>query len=126
MDTPKDLVIDEGFARFRPEGHVKLEAAVAMIGHAIAFCRKEGIQNLLVDTTKLTGFPPPTIIERYWFVREWAAEAAGAIRLAMVARPDFIDPQKFGVTVAMNAGLISDIFDSEPDAIAWLLAGRTD
>jgi len=31
-----------------------------------------------------------------------------------------IDPQKFGVTVALNRGLICDVFTTEAEAIAWL------
>jgi hypothetical protein len=38
----------------------------------------------------------------------------------MVARPDMIDPQKFGVTVARNAGLTGEVSESEEEARAWL------
>jgi hypothetical protein len=38
----------------------------------------------------------------------------------MVARPEMIDPEKFGVTVGRNNGLVCDVFPSEPEAEAWL------
>jgi hypothetical protein len=38
----------------------------------------------------------------------------------MVARAEMIDPRKFGVTVAANRGLMSDIFTTEAEARAWL------
>ena len=34
--------------------------------------------------------------------------------------PEFIDPQKFGVTVALNRRLIADVFELEEPALAWL------
>jgi len=39
----------------------------------------------------------------------------------MVARPEFIDPQRFGVIAAANAGLRADVFSSESEAVSWLL-----
>jgi hypothetical protein len=31
-----------------------------------------------------------------------------------------IDPAKFGVTVAANRGLVSNVFTTEAEAVAWL------
>ena len=46
---------------------------------------------------------------------EWADEGGrGGVCLAMVARQEMIDQQKFGVTVAANRGLVSNIFTTEP------------
>ena len=42
----------------------------------------------------------------------------------MVARAEMIDPNKFGVTVAANRGLVSNIFTTETEARAWLNARR--
>jgi hypothetical protein len=42
----------------------------------------------------------------------------------MVARAELIDPQKFGVTVSANRGLVSNIFTTEGEALAWLDAKR--
>ncbi len=55
-------------------------------------------------------------------VREWAAAAQGALRLAMVLQAELIDPQKFGMVAARNAGLVGDVFTEEPQARAWLAA----
>jgi hypothetical protein len=38
----------------------------------------------------------------------------------MVARAEMIHPQKFGVLVAANLGLVSNIFTTEVEARAWL------
>ena len=75
---------------------------------------------MLVVTTGLIGFPPPTLMERFDFAVQWAGAAEAGICVAVVARPEMIDPHKFGVTVARNRGLIADVFTSEADALAWL------
>lgn len=108
----------------RPAASVTLGEAVELIDRAIAFARDQGLDELLVDITGLTGFDPPTLAERYSLIQQWAETAAGRLRLAMVARPEMVDPQKFGVTVAANRGLVADVFTSEPEAEAWLDARR--
>ena len=65
-------------------------------------------------------FDSPDIATRYFFIHEWARAAGGCVFVVLVARPEMIDPQKFGVTVAANAGLTSEVFDSEEEARAWL------
>src|ERR1700683_2115419 len=95
-----------------------------MIGRAIAFCRVEHIPKLLVDITQVTGFEPPSVPERFQFIRQWVEDGGGAVTMAMVARPEFIGPEKFGVMVANNRGLKSEIFATESDALRWLLGAR--
>lgn len=111
-------------ACYRPAASVALGEAVELIDRAIAFARDQGLDESLVDITGLTGFDPPTLAERYSLIQQWAETAAGRLRLAMVARPEMVDPQKFGVTVAANRGLVADVFTSEPEAEAWLDARR--
>jgi hypothetical protein len=73
-----------------------------------------------VNVSGLTGFDSPSVTQRYFFVERWALVAGARVRVAMVARAEMIHPQKFGVMVAQNRGLDSDVFDSEAEAIAWL------
>jgi hypothetical protein len=44
--------------------------------------------------------------------------------MAIVAREEIIDPQKFGVLVARNAGLNAEVSVSLSEALAWLLAQK--
>ena len=81
----------------------------------------QGVNRLLVDTTGLTGFPSPSVWERFWMASEWAAVVHSAVRLAIVARAELIDPDRFGITVARNRGLFANVFSEEPAAIEWLL-----
>jgi hypothetical protein len=78
------------------------------------------VTHLLVDVTGLTGFEPPSLASRYFIVLEWAEAALGIDRFVMVAEARMIDPNKFGVTVAADAGLTAEIFPSESEAVNWL------
>jgi hypothetical protein len=68
------------------------------------------VPDLLINTTALTGFPSPDTFQRFLASVEWADEASGDVCLAMVARAEMIDPEKFGVTVAANRGLVSNFY----------------
>jgi hypothetical protein len=122
MDFPKQIEVLTNHECFAPEGEVTPADVVALVSQAIQFCRQKKIPRLLADVSGLTGFLPPLTHERYWAVREWAGEAAGALVLAVVAREEMIDPQRFGVLVARNAGLRSFVSSSECEARSWLLA----
>jgi DNA-binding response OmpR family regulator len=116
------FVVEEGRGVYRPEGYVSFDQAVALVRAAIALARRHQLPDLLVNTTALTGFPSPDTFERFLAVTEWAEEAREGVRLAIVARAELIHPQKFGVIVAANRGLVSNIFTTECEARAWLAA----
>ena len=120
MDDPDNFVLEEGRALYRPVGSVSFDQAVALVRAAIAAARRNQVRNLLVDTTALTGFPSPEQFERFLAAVAWAEESRGGVHLAMVARVEMIHPQKFGVLVAANLGLASNIFTTEVEACAWL------
>ena len=91
-----------------------------MVRAAITLARESHAIELLVDTRELTGFPVPGTLARFLAVVEWAEASNAGLRLAMVARPEMIDSEKFGVTVAANRMLISNIFPTDAEARAWL------
>ena len=105
---------------FRPRGSVSLAQAVAMIDAALGFACARGLREVVVNVTGLSGFASPPVSERFYFIMRWATTIHGRVRLAVVVRPEFIDPERFGVTVAVNRGLEAEVFVSEADAIAWL------
>lgn len=122
MNKPQHFSIVDDHAEYRPVGTVSIQQMVELVDSAITFARDQQLRKLLVDTSGLTGFEPPTIVERYYFIQKWASVASGAVVMAMVAQPEMIEPEKFGVTVAANRGLRSDIFEaaSEEEALSWL------
>jgi hypothetical protein len=121
MDALPDFQIVDGRAVFRPSGKVSLREATALVTAAIRLARERAIGRLLVVTSGWAELPSPSVSERYEFAKEWAEAAESSIRVAVVARPQLIDHEKFGVTVARNRGLIADVFTSEEQALAWLL-----
>jgi hypothetical protein len=124
--VPEGITAEAGRWYYRPSGSVSFDGVVAQVRAAIAAARNHGITELLVDTTGWTGFPSPDVFQRFLAAVEWANEAQGSLRLAMVARPEMIDPQKFGVTVAANRKLVSNIMTTEAEARAWLDGKRSD
>jgi stage II sporulation SpoAA-like protein len=119
MSVRENFEILEDYVVFRPSGKVTLERAIEMVMDAIAFAREHRIRKLLVNTSNLTGYEPPSLTARYFFVHNWA-RAARDVRVALVTRPERIDPQRFGITVAANLGAIIEVFTSEEDALKWI------
>ncbi len=117
---PTQLQRAESFATFRLGNvHAFHETEQLLVG-AIVQARERGETELIVDITGLTGFAPPTLSARHSLARTWAAASQGQVRLAVVARSAFVDPQKFGVVAAANFGLHGDVFVTEAEAVAWL------
>jgi hypothetical protein len=116
----QDFKIVSDHAEYRPVAQCSLGEAADLIASALAFARDQGIKKLLVVTVRLTGFDPPNVIDRYEIIHQWARASGRAVQVAVVARPEMIDPQKFGVTVAYNIGFRCDVFPSEEEALAWL------
>jgi hypothetical protein len=115
------LEIDNGVAIFRPRGKSSLVEAVDLVSRAIAHCRERQAYRLLVNTTGLVGVPVPTLVDRFLMVEDWAQEAMGTVVVALVVSPEYIHPRKFGVKVALQFGLVCDVYASEDDASTWLL-----
>jgi len=96
--------------------------AVELVTHAIEYCRARRIRKLLVDVTAVSGFPAPTQVERFLMIEDWVNAAQGMVVVAMVAPAEFIDPRRFGVGVAQETGLNTQVFASEAEAASWLAA----
>ena len=111
----------EDYCCYRLSGHGPLLEAANKVIEVITFAREQGVSKLLIDTTKWTGHRNPDTLERYTVAGAFAKAAASAVKLAMVVRPEMMDPDKFEVIVATNRGLNGNVFDSEKEAVAWLL-----
>lgn len=121
MTAPEHFQLSEGYAAYRPAGEVTLLQGVALVTAAIHYAREQKIPRLLLDVTRLTGFPSPDLIARYDMAKEWAEAGESALKVVMVAPAHLIDPQRFGVVVARNRGLNVNTFPSEAEALQWLL-----
>jgi hypothetical protein len=121
MKAPEHFEVKEGYCCFRLVGHGSLEEAARKVVKVIDLSREQKIRNLLIDTRNWTGHKPPDTMERFTWAEAFAEAARSTVKLAMIVRPEMMDPDKFEVTVARNRGLLGNVFDSEKDAIAWLL-----
>lgn len=121
MKTPKHFEVMEGYWCFRLSGHGSLDEAASKVIEALTFAKEHDVRRLLIDTTPWTGHESPGTLERYEVAAAFAHAAGSKVRVAMVVRPEMMDPDKFEVRVAKNRGLTGNVFDSEKDALAWLL-----
>ena len=121
MISESDFQFLEDYTIFRPSAELSFDEAIELVSDGISFTASRQIVRLLIDSTSLTGFPSPTTWQRFQLAERAAAAALPGLRLAVVARPELIDPSRFGVTVARNRGLFGNVFSSVPEAIEWLL-----
>ena len=110
----------DGYAVFRLAGEFTLAAGVDRISAAIAEANAQRLSRLMIVITETTGYGVPTLSMRLAMMRAFADAAHGYVRAVIVCRRELIDPHKFGVTMAANFGMTANVFDNEPEAVAWL------
>jgi hypothetical protein len=121
MTVAEDLQSADGYTVYRPTGKCALGKVAAMVTESIKLCCQRRAKRLLIDLTALSGFSPPTTLQRYEIDSAWT-HAAKDIKIAFLFRPEVLDPQRFGMTVARNRGMHGDVFLAEMEALAWLTA----
>ena len=105
-------------------GEMSVAQAARTVQDLLVQMRERGVQDLLIDARELKLDHVPGVGERYFMARDWAAAARGALRLAFALQAELIDPEKFALLAARNAGLIAEVFLTREEALAWLRAGR--
>ncbi len=122
MDAQEPIAFDhlDDIAVFRLAGMHTIPGGVQLIRRAIAQAHERRISKLMVVITETTGYEVPSLSMRLGMMREWADAAGGFVRAVMICRPEFIDPHKFGVTMAANFGMKTDVFTTEDEGLAWL------
>ena len=124
MKAPEHFEIMESHCCYRLSGHGALEEAAGKVIEVLTFAREQGLRKMLIDTTGWTGHASPGTFERFRVAEAFTKAAGSALKVAMVVRPEMMDPEKFEVVVATNRGLNGNVFDSEPEALAWLLGPK--
>lgn len=107
-----------GVARMR--GNLSAQDAIRWISATLEIARDAPCRRVLVSTLAATGFRSPSLARRVEMIREWAGIVGDQICVALVCPPEFIDPQKFGITVARRFGMTANVFTDEETALAWL------
>lgn len=119
----KEIEVEErdGYIEARFLGDYSVERFNRQAEEASRDCRERKKSKLLVDLTLLDA--SPTTMERYELASHAVRVSAG-LRVALLVRPTFLDPNKFGIVVAQNRGLSVDAFTERQKAVDWLLAGN--
>ena len=110
-----------GYAICRLCAVVSFQDGVELLAQAIELAVKNKVTKLLLDTRSLTGFPPPDTFDRYVLGQRCAESSGGVIKVALLAREELLDPERFGLTVARNRGAHVEAFAIEEDAVKWLV-----
>lgn len=109
----------DGYLVIRLSGPISMERVERLLAGIRRTCARRRATRVLLDVRAMTG--SITLAERYEIsVRAVDALAPVVKRAALVAQPELIHPDKFGVAVATRRGLPSNIFDDMDDAVAWL------
>jgi hypothetical protein len=121
---PEQFEVRDGYARHRIVGDVSLPEAVRLVSESIAYAREHGISRLLVDAVGMTGFPLPSEVKQYFLLWDWAAQSRGRVKVALLLKPELVDPHDFGVRTSQDIGFPFGVFTKEAEALAWLLDGE--
>ncbi len=119
MNPLEDLAQVGDCAFFRPQGLAPGPERLKQLLQVVALAHARQIPKLVVNLTGLENVRMPNVAERYFIMRELAAVAKGAVKIAFVLPPHLIG-DKFGILVGKNAGLTSEVFTDEAEAVAWL------
>jgi hypothetical protein len=120
IDILDSLEMVDGICQVRPRGESTLVEAVDLINRAIVYCRQRNYGKLMINATGLTGIPIPNLVDRFLMVEEWAQRAQSMVVVALVVHAEYIHPEKFGVKVARDLGLMADVYTAEDEALTWL------
>ena len=102
VKAPEHFEVMQDYCCYRLSGHGPLAEAAGKVVEAINYARELGMRKLLIDTTQWTGHDKPGVLERFQWAEAFSAAASSALAVAMVVRPEMMDPEKFEVTVARN------------------------
>jgi hypothetical protein len=111
-------------------GAFDIESAKESARRSLDLCQARKQSKALVDCRNATG--SLSTVDRYDFATyvaelhaRYALEHGAALRVAYVGNEPFIDPGRFGETVAMNRGALIKVTTDMNEALAWLGVGPT-
>jgi hypothetical protein len=114
---------EKRFVSVRFSGSWKLSAFSRLLKGLLKECRPRVRRRLLIDLSGVENDYISTL-ERYKLGVEAATLCAGVRRVATLARPDQIDLERFGETVARNCGLDLRVFSDLKETRTWLVESR--
>ena len=103
-------------------GPFELPAMMEVFSDVFRLASERKLGLILVDGMEIIGVPPKTM-DRFR-LGEYAAELCRnygrPVRIAIAGEEPFVDPERFGETVARNRGANGKVFTDLEEAKEWL------
>lgn len=108
------------YAYFRLHGPFERQSTSAQFSAAMQECLRLGRRRALIDGRELVG--DLDFFGRYSLASELGMSWDRTIRLAVLIRPDRMDPQRIAERVATNRGVPGKIFTHPAEAAKWIMS----
>lgn len=103
-------------------GSFKFEDLKDIFSKAFELAEEKKLNKILIDGMEVYG-TPPTMLERYdlgEYVAQLCFKYKKPFRIAVAGKVPFVDPDRFGETVARNLGVNGRVFTDLNEALTWL------
>jgi hypothetical protein len=119
MDLRIDIELREGLLLVTASGTFAFDAALLLLKQVCDTAQEKEVSKILVNALAVDG--ELATVERYRLGTEVTAylkQRRMSPRLAFVGRPPTVDG--FGVRVAQNRGITTEVFSGQLEALRWL------
>ena len=122
MSLDVQIEVKGSYVHLHCRGTFSVAAGLEVYAKAFEVAARGGRDRVLIDATGIEGVPPTTM-ERYEMgarAAQFFMKQAQRIRIAVVGKEPFVDPNRFAETVAANRGANGRVFTDVLEAVAWL------
>ena len=119
MNLRIDIELREGLLLVTASGTLAFDAALLLLKQVCDTAKEKEVNKILVNALGVDG--ELATVERYRLGTEVTAylkQRQMSPRLAFVGKPPAVDG--FGVRVAQNRGITTEVFSSQQEALRWL------
>ena len=119
MDLRIDIELREGLLLVTASGTFAFDAALLLLKQVCDTAKEKEVSKILVNALAVDG--ELATVDRYRLGTEVTAylkQRQMSPRLALVGKPPAVDG--FGVRVAQNRGITTEVFSSQQEALRWL------
>jgi len=119
MDLRIDIELREGLLLVTASGTLAFDAALLLLKQVCDTAKEKEVSKILVNALAVDG--ELATVDRYRLGTEVTAylkQRQMSPRLALVGKPPAVDG--FGVRVAQNRGITTEVFSSQQEALRWL------
>ncbi len=119
-EAQREFELRKGYLYARFHGDFNAMNNIEHFRATLEECKSRGCDRALCDLSTEVGVI--SFLSRFHIGGEVASFWDNRIKIALLGRPDQIDKDQFGVTVARNRGVNVSIFTDQDRAVEWLMA----